>query len=67
MASDDANGRHHAASDRSVATPTTATVFLRTFLPWQLWRFVQINLKMLAIVRRRGQHLLPPADRPPRP
>lgn len=31
-------------------TPTRFTVFLRTFLPWQLWRFAMINLKMLRII-----------------
>ena len=30
--------------------PTRSTVFLRTFLPWQLWRFARINLKMLRII-----------------
>ncbi len=32
--------------------PTKATLFLRTFLPWQAWRFVVINLKMLRIIAR---------------
>jgi hypothetical protein len=32
--------------------PTRATVFWRTFLPWQLWRFVRINWKMFAIIAR---------------
>jgi len=32
--------------------PTGITVFLRTFLPWQIWRFIRINLKMLTIIRR---------------
>jgi len=32
--------------------PTRLTVFLRTFLPWQLWRFLRINLKMVWIIRR---------------
>ena len=32
--------------------PTPGTVFLRTFLPWQLWRFAMINLKMISIIRR---------------
>jgi len=32
--------------------PTRGTVFLRTFLPWQMWRFVRINLKMVTIIRR---------------
>jgi hypothetical protein len=34
-----------------VMRPTRATVFLRTFIPWQLWRFLVINLKMLGIIR----------------
>ncbi len=32
--------------------PTRFTVFMRTFLPWQLVRFVIINLKMFTIIRR---------------
>ena len=32
--------------------PTGMTLFLRTFLPWQAWRFFRINLKMLVIIRR---------------
>jgi hypothetical protein len=35
-----------------VTKPTRWTVFLRTFLPWQLWRFAAINLKMIEIIRR---------------
>lgn len=34
------------------ARPTRTTLFWRTFLPWQMWRFVVINLKMLLIIRR---------------
>ena len=30
--------------------PTRSTVFLRTVLPWQLWRFVEINLRMFRII-----------------
>lgn len=32
--------------------PTRWTLFLRTFVPWQLVRFAVINLKMLGIIRR---------------
>lgn len=32
--------------------PTRATVFLRTFVPWQMWRFLRINLKMMTIIAR---------------
>ena len=32
--------------------PTRFTVFLRTFIPWQMVRFAVINLKMLGIISR---------------
>ncbi len=35
-----------------VTRPTRTTLFLRTFLPWQLCRFAAINLKMVGIIRR---------------
>jgi len=37
--------------------PTRWTLFWRTFLPWQAWRFVWLNVKMLKIIGRghRGQ------------
>ncbi len=37
-----------------VTRPTRSTIFLRTFVPWQLWRFVRINTKMIKIIR--GSH-----------
>lgn len=37
---------------RYVTLPTRRTVFMRTFLPYQLWRFAVINLKMVEIIRR---------------
>jgi hypothetical protein len=39
----------------SVTQPTAFTRFWRTFLPWQLYRFVAINLKMVRIIAR-GHH-----------
>jgi hypothetical protein len=33
-----------------VPTPSRATLFLRTFVPWQLLRFAWINLKMLRMI-----------------
>jgi hypothetical protein len=37
--------------------PTGFTTFMRTFLPWQVWRFVEINLRMLVIIARsHGKH-----------
>ncbi|MHB1594286.1 MAG: hypothetical protein ACYCU3_08935 [Streptosporangiaceae bacterium] len=35
-----------------VTRPTRWTVFLRTFVPWQLWRFARINAKMFGIILR---------------
>lgn len=32
--------------------PTPFTLFLRTFVPYQAWRFVWLNLKMIGIIRR---------------
>ncbi len=32
--------------------PTRWTIFLRTFIPWQVVRFVVINLKMFRLIRR---------------
>jgi len=32
--------------------PTRFTLFLRTFLPYQAWRFLWLNLKMIGIIRR---------------
>ena len=37
-----------------VTRPTRWTIFLRTFVPWQLWRFARINLKMIRIIHRSG-------------
>jgi hypothetical protein len=41
-----------AETARYVTRPTRLTLFLRTFVPWQLWRFARINLKMMRIIRR---------------
>jgi|GEM_PF-446862 len=34
----------------SVTKPTATTRFFRTFLPWQLVRFIIINVKMMRII-----------------
>jgi hypothetical protein len=34
----------------SVTKPTAMTRFFRTFLPWQVLRFLFINFKMLRII-----------------
>jgi hypothetical protein len=35
-----------------VTRPTRWTIFLRTFIPWQIWRFIRINGKMIGIIVR---------------
>ena len=40
--------------------PTRETRFLRWFLPFQLLRFVWINLKMLRMIQLSHAHPLPP-------
>jgi hypothetical protein len=37
---------------RYATKPTRVTLFLRTFVPWQAWRFAVINAKMIDIIRR---------------
>ena len=32
--------------------PTAFTRFLRTCIPWQFYRFLVINLKMIQVIRR---------------
>lgn len=36
--------------ERSVLRPSRATLFLRTFPPYQLYRFAWINLRMLKMI-----------------
>lgn len=30
--------------------PSKLTIFLRSFIPWQIYRFIVINLKMLKMM-----------------
>ena len=49
---DELNSGHVAETKQFYATrPTHTTLFMRTFVPWQLWRFAVINSKMLAMIR----------------
>lgn len=43
--------------------PSPVTLFFRTFVPWQLVRFVWINLKMIRMIGKAHSHraLPPPA------
>jgi hypothetical protein len=31
--------------------PTRTTRFFRTFIPYQIWRFIWLNIKMIKIIR----------------
>ncbi len=42
----------YAAAAPMAAVPTRWTIFLRTFIPWQMVRFVVINLKMFRLIWR---------------
>ncbi len=44
--------RASAAANQMAPVPTRWTVFLRTFVPWQMVRFVVINLKMFRLIWR---------------
>jgi hypothetical protein len=48
------------ASDLPAMVPTDRTTWMRRFLPWQLLRFVLINLRMLRMIRLSHPHQLPP-------
>jgi hypothetical protein len=37
---------------RFATQPTGFTRFMRVFFPYQLWRFLVINLKMMRVIRR---------------
>lgn len=36
----------------AVTKPTRMTLFLRTFVPYQIWRFLMLNLRMIRIIHR---------------
>lgn len=35
-----------------VSRPTRKTIFMRTFLPFQIYRFIAINIKMLKMIAK---------------
>lgn len=47
--------RAHLTESFYATRPTRLTVFLRTFLPWQAWRFLVINLRMLRLIGKSHQ------------
>lgn len=40
----------------SSVRPTRSTLFWRVFWPWQLLRFIVINLRMTRMIRRSHDH-----------
>ena len=32
--------------------PTKSTLFMRNFVPWQIYRFIVINIKMIKLIHR---------------
>lgn len=53
MTEPDARQREEHGEQFSYATvPTPWTRWMRTFIPWQILRFVVINVKMLRLIRR---------------
>ncbi|MCA9758048.1 MAG: hypothetical protein KDA27_19805 [Candidatus Eisenbacteria bacterium] len=45
-----AQTRAHLSKSFYATKPTGGTTFFRTFLPYQIWRFIWINLKMIRII-----------------
>lgn len=43
-------------TDSIAPMPTKHTVRMRTFLPYQIYRFGRVNLRMLGMVRRSHTH-----------
>lgn len=42
----------HMKASAYATKPTRFTVFLRTFLPWQMIRFVVLNIKIMRMTHR---------------
>jgi len=38
--------------NKNIMLPNKRTLFLRYFLPWQIYRFIVINIKMLRMMAR---------------
>jgi hypothetical protein len=47
----------------SAPIPTARTLFLRRFVPWQLVRFLFINLRMLKMIGLSHPHVVEPRRR----
>ncbi len=54
-------GQQHYAS-----RPTRTTLFFRTFLPWQLFRLLVVNLRMTMMILKSHDQAIPPPLPPER-
>jgi len=52
MSNPSTQDRRRSGQAAFATVPTGFTRFMRTFLPWQMWRFAMINLKMLRLMRK---------------
>jgi len=43
-------------TDSIAPEPTAGTVRMRTFLPYQAYRFARVNLRMIKMIRRSHGH-----------
>ena len=50
------------AAELDGPVPTPRTRFLRTFVPWQILRFIAINLRMLRMIGLSHPHVRPPTS-----
>lgn len=48
------------AMQATAPKPLRGTLFWRRFLPFQLWRFLSINLKMIRMILKSHPHEVPP-------
>lgn len=46
--------------DLPAPVPTASTLWWRRFLPWQLLRFVVVNVRMLRMIGLSHPHKVPP-------
>jgi hypothetical protein len=53
-------GQQHYASK-----PTKTTLFFRTFLPWQLFRLLVVNLRMTMMILKSHDRTIGPPALPP--
>jgi hypothetical protein len=56
----DVPSRRSSAAELDGPVPTPRTQFLRRFVPWQILRFIAINLRMLRMIGLSHPHHRPP-------